>query len=183
MKHLRSSIKTSKLTTTAGAAIVVSLSVMTITPARAVSSSGNAEANIVSLTVPALTEIDDLDFGEVISGGGPGTVAISTAGVPTLAGVSQTPSSPHHQGIMRIIGDPGRPVDISMAAPSYPVNNGAFTMNVNNFDLGGGPNNAHTVTVGGAGTIDVNIGATLNVGAGQQIGTYTGSYTLNADYQ
>jgi hypothetical protein len=70
-----------------------------------------------------------------------------------------------------------------MAAPSYPVNNGAFTMNVNNFDLGGGPNNAHTVTVGGAGTIDVNIGATLNVGAGQQIGTYTGSYTLNADYQ
>lgn len=183
MKHLRSSIKTSKLTTTAGAAIVVSLSVMTITPARAVSSSGNAEANIVSLTVPALTEIDDLDFGEVISGGGPGTVAISTAGVPTLAGVSQTPSSSHHQGIIEIVGDPGRPVDISMVAPSYAVSNGFVTMNVNNFDLGGGPNNAHTVTVGGAGTIDVNVGATLNVGAGQQIGTYTGSYTLNADYQ
>lgn len=183
MKHMHSSVRTSKLTTTAGAAVVVSLSVLSIAPARAVTDAGNIEATIISTTVPALAEVDDLDFGEVIIGGGAGTVEISTAGAPTLTGVSHTPSSPHHQGVMRIIGDPGRPVDINMVAPSYAVSNGAVTMNVNDFDLGAGANNPHTVTVGGAGTIDVNIGATLNVGAGQQIGTYTGSYTLNADYQ
>ncbi|QQG36912.1 MAG: DUF4402 domain-containing protein [Micavibrio aeruginosavorus] len=176
--------KTSALTKTAGmAAVAVSLSVfMYPETAAAVTAIGNAEGTIVNMAVPTLNDIQELNFGAIISGGA-GTVDVSTGGVGTPTGVNLVPSSGLQQGIMRIVGNAAALVDISMTAPSYAVSNGTATMNVNAFDIGNGPGNAHTVTIGGTNVVDVNVGATLNVGAAQSTGTYTGTYTMNAAYQ
>lgn len=163
-------------------AIVVVLCAVLTNSADAVTSSGQAEAAIISLTTPALSPIDNLNFGEIITSGGPGTVTISTAGAPTLSGVSLTGGSPHQQGVMRILGNPSAQVDVNIVPGAYFVTNGAVTMPVTAFDLGAGANNPALVTIGGGGTYDLNIGATLGVSAGQQAGTYTGTFTVNADY-
>lgn len=174
-----------KVVKAAGTAVVfVSLSVLCIPQAEAVTANGNIDANIVSLAVPALTPLDELNFGEIITTGAAGTVEISTAGAPTLSNVTLSGTSPHQQGVMRVTGNPGALVDINIVPGAYFVDNGfGVTMPVTSFDIGNGPNNAHTVTIGAGATIDVNIGATLAVGAGQQAGSYSGTFTLNADYQ
>ena len=164
------------------ATLITVLSVPFANPASAVTSNGQAEAVILNPGAPALAPIDDLNFGEIITSGGAGTVTISPAGAPTLTGVSLTGGSPHQQGVMRILGNPAAQVDVNIVPGAYFVTNGAVTMPVTSFDLGAGANNPALVTIGGGGTYDLNIGATLGVGAGQQAGTYTGTFTVNADY-
>lgn len=164
------------------AALVAVLSIPFDNAAYAVTSNGQAAAAILNPGTPALAPIDDLNFGEIITSGGAGTVTISTAGAPTLAGVSLTGGSPHQQGVMRVLGNPAAQVDVNIVPGAYFVTNGAVTMPVTAFDLGAGANNPALVTIGGGGTYDLNIGATLGVGAGQQAGTYTGTFTVNADY-
>lgn len=175
--------KTSALTKTAGmAAVAVSLSVLMYPDTVvAVTVGADVDARIVNLAVPTLNDIQELNFGAIITGPA-GTVDVSTGGAATPTGVSLVPASGVQQGIMRIIGNPAAQVDISMTAPSYAVSNGTATMNVNAFDLGNGAGNAHTVTIGGTNVIDVNVGATLNVGAAQPTGSYTGTFTMNANY-
>ncbi|MCM2343246.1 MAG: DUF4402 domain-containing protein [Alphaproteobacteria bacterium] len=176
--------KTSALTRTAGmAAVAVSLSVLLYPDtAVAVTAGADVDARIVNLAVPTLNDIQELNFGAIIAGPA-GTVEVSTAGAGTPTGVNLVPSSGLQQGVMRIVGNPAAVVDISLTAPSYVVSNGTATMNVNAFDLGNGAGNAHAVTIGGTNAVDVNVGATLNVNAAQPTGTYTGAFTMNADYQ
>lgn len=163
-------------------AVMVALSVPVAGPACAVTAAGQAEAEIINATAPVLTPVDDLDFGEIITTGVAGTVTISTAGAPTLSNVSLTGTSPHQQAVIRITGNPSDQVDINIVPGAYAVNNGLFTMPVTAFDLGAGPNVDNTVTLSAGGIFDVNIGATLGVGAAQQPGNYSGTFTLNADY-
>lgn len=153
-------------------------------PAYAVTGIGQVEATVINALVPALSPIEELNFGEIVATGA-GNVTISTAGVPTLdPGLSLTGSSPHQQGVMRVIGTPAALVEITIVPGAYFVDNGTgVTMPVTAFDIGNGAGNAHTVTIGGAATVDINIGATLAVGAGQQAGSYTGTFSLSADYQ
>lgn len=150
--------------------------------AHAETESVGARALITNVGIPTLNPIDELDFGEIITGPA-GTVVVDTAGVPTPTGVSLVPSSGVQQGVIQVIGTPLAVVDINMVAPSYTVSNGVQTMNVTGFDIGNGAGNPHSVTIGAGSTVDVNIGGTLNVGAGQATGNYTGTFTLNADYQ
>lgn len=153
-------------------------------PAYAVTDVGQIDAVIISSLVPALTPIEELNFGEIIASGA-GNVVISTAGAPTLdPGLTHAAGSPHQQGVMRITGTPAALVEISIVPGAYFVDNGTgVTMPVTAFDIGNGASNAHTVTIGGGAAVDVNIGATLAVGAGQQAGTYTGTFSFSADYQ
>lgn len=150
----------------------------------AVTGSGQIDALIISSLTPALSPIEELNFGEIVTTGA-GNITISTGGAPTLdPALSLTGGSPHQQGVMRITGVPGEVVDINIVPGAYFVDNGfGVTMPVTAFDIGNGANNAHSVTIGAGATFDVNIGATLAVGAGQQAGSYTGTFSLNADYQ
>lgn len=181
---IRSLLKTTSLSGRAGSlAFAVSLGLVSpFQAAHAVSSNGTAEAVIISAGTPTLNPIDDLNFGQIITGPA-GTVVVDTAGTPTPTGVSLVPSSGVQQGVIQVIGTPLAVVDINMVAPSYTVSNGVQTMNVTGFDIGNGAGNPHSVTIGAGSAVDVNIGGTLNVGAGQATGNYTGTFTLNADYQ
>lgn len=133
-----------------------------------------------------LTATQDLNFGTITAGGGAGTVRIDVAGARTVTGgvTEITGGGFQAQSIIAITGSTGVPIDVSMGAASYTVNNGAGdTMAVNTFQIetnGGGT--AQTITLG-ATSSTFPVGATLNVGAGQAAGTYTGTFTINANYQ
>lgn len=74
---------------------------------------------------------------------------------------------------------PFRPVQISVTAATYVISNGTDSMNVNNFNIVTNAGGATTTIT--APVINVPIGATLNVNNPQAGGTYTGTFTVNAN--
>lgn len=126
--------------------------------------------------------LQDIIFGSIVPCGSANTVRIDPTGTRTASGCL-TVSGPSSRGSCLIKGKlfPITPMTVSITAPSYNIASGGNKMVVNNFDLNtpaAGP--AITVT---AFITTVDIGATLNVGAGQAAGTYTGAATINVNYQ
>lgn len=134
---------------------------------------------IVSATV-------DINFGSVTETGAGGTVTVDTAGARTVGGsvTAITGAGLESNGVISISGSTGLPIDLSITPATFTVSDGANTMSVNAFDLdtGAGVTDAITVTLT-ANPSTFPIGATLNVGAGQAAGTYSGTYVVNATYQ
>ncbi|MCI5060769.1 MAG: DUF4402 domain-containing protein [Alphaproteobacteria bacterium] len=127
----------------------------------------------------------DLHFGSMTESGAGGTMAIDTAGTRTAGGgvTAIAGSGLHSQGVLSIAGSTGVAIDVSMTAATFTVDDGGAgaPMNVNGFDINGG---GATVTV----TLAANpstfpLGATLNVNAAQVAGSYSGTYTVSANYQ
>lgn len=122
-------------------------------------------------------------YGTIMGCSGAGTVTVDPDGVRSTGGAPcLSVSGPAAQGrcIVQQALFPLRPVQISVSAAAT-ITNGAQNMNVDNFDLisvGNGP----TVTVTAFLTA-VGIGSTLHVGANQAQGNYTGSVTINANFQ
>lgn len=129
----------------------------------------------------------DLNFGTITAD--PlvsGTVIVDVLGARVLAGgaTGVTGAGLSSQGVFSLSGSTGIAIELSMAAPSFTVSNGGGgSMNVNAFNLitnGGGA--AATVTLA-ANPTTFPLGATLNVAAAQAAGTYSGVFTVNANYQ
>lgn len=123
-----------------------------------------------------------LIFGTVTACGGAGTVTVNPAGARSTGGCA-TVSGPSSRGRCLLIGSffPVRPMQVSITAPTFTITNGTSNMNVNNFDLntaGAGPTTTITAFIA-----TVNIGATLNLGANQADGDYSGSATINVNFQ
>jgi hypothetical protein len=95
-------------------------------------------------------------------------------------------------GVLNINSAGGIAINVSMAAATYTVDDtgAGVAMNVSSFRIAEGDNlgnvatgtNALAITAPAA-TEAVNVGATLTTGATQVAGTYTGNYTVNANYQ
>lgn len=122
-----------------------------------------------------------MSFGTIMPCGAAGQVTISPSGTASATGCVSSVGGLQSNGaclISQAGGPTLSPLQISLTAPSIVLNNGAGgTMAVNDFNLetpGGGL--VYTTT---AFFLDLGIGATLNVGAGQAAGTYTGSFTVN----
>lgn len=162
---------------------LVSLGALNAQEAQAATGTGAMSAIVLAPIV--VTNVQALHFGEMTRGAGGTMVVTTTTGARTATGVSAvTGSGLEQQGIISIAADTGTNVDLAVTATSFTVVNGtAQTMVVDNFnivsDAGG---TAQTVTLPASPT-SFNVGATLNVGAAQASGTYTGAYTLSANYQ
>jgi len=147
----------------------------------------------IILTPISVTNQATLHFGTM-------TVAGGTAGTmlqpPTGGGAARAPgggvseitgAALETNGILRITASPAAPLNVTVTAATFPVTHTTIatqTMSVNAFNLvtnAGGLST--TVTIPATQTlIDVPVGATLNVAAGQQDGTYTGEYTVMVNY-
>jgi hypothetical protein len=142
-----------------------------------------AQAQTVPIFISATQE---LNFGAFSAGAG-GTVTISTAGARSVSGsvVPVGAGGFERQGNLLISGEANFAIDVVMTAPSFTVSEvGGDTMAVNNFDLGGGAGNPVVVTIPtGATSINVPVGGRLTVGSPQAEGTYSGSYSITANYQ
>lgn len=140
-----------------------------------------AQAVIMPSTL-ALTSPQNLNFGAFAVSGGAGSVTINTAGTGTYTGVTQVATPPPSEANIRIFGDVGSSVVISVTDPTVTVFNGANTMQVDNFQINTNAGGAmETINMTNA-TVLVPIGATLNVNAGQAAGSYSGTFTVSVIY-
>ena len=162
---------------------LVSLTAVPVSEVQAASGTGAMSAILLTPITVSGTQV--LHFGSMTATNA-GTMLIDTTGARTPGGaVSAVAGGNLEQaGVLSISAATGVAIDLSMAATSFTVTDGGGnTMVVNNFNLrtnAGGT--AETITLVASPTT-VPLGATLNVGAAQVTGTYTGTYTVNANYQ
>ncbi len=118
----------------------------------------------------------DMDFGTMVTTGTAGTVTVTPAGarssvnVDLLGGFSSAAS-------FDVTGDGGANYSITLPS-SATLSSGGNTMTVDTFtdDAGASPR----LPAGGSETF--NVGATLNVGATQASGTYSGAFSVTVNY-
>jgi hypothetical protein len=166
--------------TAAALTALAPLSVATAASGAAVAASTNATGKASVLKSLSILKQADLDFGEVVAAGSgtavinPTTGAIATSGGVTHAGTIGHPASFTATGSKNsvvLIRIPTTAVTLSRLG-------GGGTMTVSNWTLDGSTNrkipqnNAFNFAVGG----------TLNVGAGQADGDYSGTFSVTVQY-
>ena len=169
-------------------AALVALSPMAAKVAKADSTAVQMQAII--LQAVALATVSDLLFGTFSVTAGANTVQVRPDGTKVdSGGINHIGATVFQPAVVNVKAAATYPVDLSVAGAADTVDDAGAgaPMVVNAFNIetnAGGPVEAVTLTAGQvAAGLDVNIGATLNVGAAQVAGTYTGSFTLNGNYQ
>lgn len=122
----------------------------------------------------AINCLGNLDFGTIMPAAGAGTVIIqpggsrtTTGGVSVVGGAVIIPSC--------VVTGSFDTSQVSVTTPTVILNSGGDTMVLSDFNVeidNGGP--AYT----GTEISDIQIGATLNVGASQASGSYSGTFTV-----
>jgi Mat/Ecp fimbriae major subunit len=141
-----------------------------------------ASAKIVQpITVNRLS--GEMDFGNVIPGATAGTVVWSFSGLSATGGVNLTGTNAP-LALFQVGGEVGLTYTLTLP-PSITIANGSGgQMTVNSF-------NAYFMKTGAATPHPIDglsfengfvVFATLNVGANQAVGTYTGSFAVSANY-
>ena len=182
MKKTRTGLTTTKALM-AGAAIITLSS--GVTP-QAMAASGTGAASAIILTPISVTGAA-LHFGSATDSGAGGTVVMTAGGVRSTTGATTavTGGALEQAGIITVTAANNAAINLTMAATSIVVTNGtAQTMAVNAFHVGtdaAGPGPIASTLVGTTGAY--NLGGTVTVGAAQATGTYTGTYTVNVNYQ
>jgi uncharacterized protein DUF4402 len=151
------------------------LSLAFAAPAAAAPSTASASAQAVIVNPIVIAKNTDLDFGKVAAGTGVGTVVMSNAGLRTPSGVL-LPSTTGTVSVatFTVTGDAGASYSLTLPN-STTINSGGDSMLVNAFTS----DSANTIT---GGSVVIHVGATLNVGASQPAGLYTGSFNVTVDY-
>jgi hypothetical protein len=153
---------------------IMAISVQNVNAQNEQSASADAAANII--TPMNIIKDVDLNFGNIAAGSSAGTVELTTAGVrnPTnviLPSVAGTVTAAQ----FTVTGLEDSNYVITLPA-SATISNGGNNMTIDNFT-----DDASNVLTGGTETF--NVGATLNIGAGQAVGQYTGDFEVTVDYE
>lgn len=136
----------------------------------------NASANVI--TPLAITEANGMDFGDVSVGTVGGTIVLATNGGRSVTGDAEAViGGTEAAGVYNVTGEGTKAYSISFPASAI-LSSAGNNMTVDNFAHDAGATPALT---GGADSF--NVGATLNIGASQPPGAYTGTYTLTVNYQ
>ena len=146
---------------------------MNASAANAASTTGMAKAKI--LRQITLTNTSDLQFATIISGATASTVAVSTAGAATC-GAGLTCTGTTTAANFNVQGTEGAVVVVG----------GDANVTLNG-SLGGTMTStlsysSPTITLGATGG-SFQVGGTLNVGANQTAGDYSGTFNVTANYQ
>jgi hypothetical protein len=157
------------------------------TPAMAAIKPGDAEVTIVT---PLSFVIDDnLEFGRVIRGTTAGTVTVAPNGTRSQTGGALLANGGGSKpATFAGMGTVNQRVDVSIGAPSILITGPGLPMRVHTFTLGSTPSAVLTTSpqrfrIGSAtGIFSFPVGATLDVGANQAPGTYSGSWTITLNY-
>lgn len=150
-----------------------------LAPAYAATDALDIKATVIDPV--SVTATQSLSFGSLTEAG-VGTLAVNAANPAGLEGGGVTSIGGTIQvGQFAITGNPTSAVKVTVPASAI-LTNGTDTMTVNAFTLEGGAS-PYTHTIGGGGSdTGLTLGGTLNVGAGQATGNYTGTVTLTAVY-
>ncbi len=128
----------------------------------------------------------NLHFGSFASGPLAGTITVNpstgartfTGGVTLVAGAGL-----ERNGVISLSGSTGLAITLSMANSMFNISNGADNMAINNFKFNSSAGMSSTVITLATSTQTIPLGGTINVTSNQPAGTYSGNYTVNANYQ
>lgn len=145
------------------------------TPVQATKNSTGRALILVPLT---LTKVADLDFGTVISSSSSGTVSVAAdgSGQSVTGGVTPLASSPAVRAQFAGAGTPNEQVNLFLAPPASLKDGSGNSMPIAmNLE-------STSVTINSTRAFFVGVGGTVMVGANQPDGTYTGTFTVLAQY-
>lgn len=164
--------KNMKFITKSAAAAVVALAAFGSSAAYAADATATATATLVEPVT--LSKTADLNFGTVVSGTGASTVQVSNAGARTC-GAGITCAGTVTAAQFSVDGANGYVLVISVPTSAVSLTSGANSMTANLTPVS-------NITLG-TGASTFGVGGTLNVGANQAQGVYTGTFTVSANYQ
>lgn len=153
-------------------------------------------ADALILTPLVLVKGDDLIFGDIVRPAGAGTVILTPTPIASCAttgglvrvGTCQAASFSGWGAADQVvrINLPNAPITISNGAQTMTISPRTFDGDPNLSHVSGNPNANGSVRyriVSSDGTFSFRIGGTLNVGANQAPGQYTGTFTVTVAYQ
>ncbi len=152
-------------------AVIASLGVST--SALAAQATGTANATVVTpiaIAVGATT----LEFGDIVGGTG-GTVIVTPLGAD--GGGTLTSTGTKSAGTFDVTGANNRTFSILIAKVTDLVN-GAHDLVISSFTHSAGG----TPTLSAGGTLTLGVGATITADSSEGDGTYSGTYTVDVDY-
>jgi hypothetical protein len=150
---------------------------------------GQADAQLALVTPLSFILVEDLDFGKVIPATVSGTVTITPAGVRTATNGIVLVGNTHQVSQFAGQGTNNQRVDISLGANTIQITGPGAPMTVRAFVIGSTPTAVLTTTPqrfrinSATGIFQFPIGATLDVGANQAAGKYTGTWSVTMQYQ
>lgn len=146
------------------------------------------EADALVLRPLSFFKVGDLDFGDIIPSASAGTVTIepdgsrSRTGGVTLAGNGGEPAR------FAGLGSVNRQVNISLGSNTIWLTGPGARMRVRDFEIGSTPNAILSTAptrfriTSPLGNYNFPVGATLEVGANQVPGDYSGTFTITLNY-
>ncbi len=169
-----------------GAALVALFAAFAGVPAYADTEQANAEITIVR---PLSFVIDDnLDFGSIIPSNVAGTVTMAPTGARTATNGIVIVGTGHSPATFAGQGTYNQRVDVSLGSNSIFIYGPGPRMRVRTFVIGSTPTAILTTTpnrfrIGAlSGVFYFPVGATLEVGANQTAGHYTGTWSITLNY-
>jgi spore coat protein U-like protein len=148
-----------------------------------------ADAQIAVVRPLEFIKVEDLDFGRIIRATTAGTVTIAPNGTRTKTGDLILIGTGFQPAEFAGFGSNNQRVDISLGSNSIFVTGPGAPMRVRDFTLGSTPTAVLTSNprrfriVSASGIFLFPVGATLEVGANQTPGTYSGNWTITLNYQ
>ncbi|HOF76247.1 MAG TPA: DUF4402 domain-containing protein [Bacteroidales bacterium] len=144
------------------------------------SATANANAGANILKPIAITNTQDLDFGDIISQTTGFTVIVTTAGTRSASNATAILTAVGKQATFSVTGQESQSFKVTLPADGVvSIESGENSMNITDFDHNLGENPA----LDGTGKATLNVGAVLNVGATQAAGVYTGTFDVTVAYE
>jgi Domain of unknown function (DUF4402) len=158
-------------------------------PAWAVPDSERADAQIAIVRPLEFISVENLMFGAVIRGTTASTVVIAPSGARTKTGTVTLIGGGFQAAKFAGMGTNNQQVDISLGANQIFITGPGAPMRVHTFVIGSTPTAVLTTTPqrfrinSPTGIFTFPVGATLDVGANQTPGNYSGNWTITLNYQ
>ncbi len=155
--------------------------------AQAATQKGDAQVGVV--TPLSFIKTEDLSFGQIFASSNAGTVTISPTGTRTTTGGITLFGTTHEPAEFAGLGTTNQRIQVSLGSNAIWINGPGPRMRVRTFVIGSTPTAVLTTTprvfriASASGAFVFPVGATLEVGANQTPGTYTGNWTITLNYQ
>jgi Mat/Ecp fimbriae major subunit len=166
--------------------LVLRRAVLAATAAATMASAGSAFAATATATASAtivqaitLTNTAPLNFGSIAPSAAGGNVVVDTADTRTTCDGGNFCSGTVTSANFNVAGAANYNYTITLPATAASLTGPGTAMSVASFAHSAGATPALSAT----GTGSFKVGGTLAVGAGQTAGGYSGSFTVNVDYQ
>jgi len=159
--------------------IIATLVAAAAVPAPALAAqTDSSDARALLLLPLSITKVNDLDFGTVVSSATSGTVSIAAdgSGQSVTGGVTPVPSGTVSRALFSGGGTAGQQVNIFLAPPASLSDGNGHSVPIS-LSL-----EKSVVTIDATRAFFVGIGGTVTVAANQAEGTYTGTFTVLAQY-